>query len=87
MLSDQCTWPWGHCLLFELGQAPTPRLAVIMVKREPAPFDNRRSLNKKNPVASDGVERMETEESPGWRELESPKERRTEIGVERKERR
>ncbi|GFX27901.1 hypothetical protein TNCV_3083241 [Trichonephila clavipes] len=38
MFSDQCTWPWGPCLLFELGQAPTPRLAVIMVKREPTPL-------------------------------------------------
>ncbi|GFU07333.1 hypothetical protein TNCV_2656411 [Trichonephila clavipes] len=42
MLSDECTWPWGHWLFFDLGQAPTPRLAVIMVKREPAPIDNRR---------------------------------------------
>ncbi|GFW81450.1 hypothetical protein TNCV_377981 [Trichonephila clavipes] len=74
MLYDKCTWPWGHCLLFELGQAPTPRLAVKMVKREPATIDNRRSLRRK--------------ESPGWRELdESPKERMTEIGVEGKERR
>ncbi|GFV74903.1 hypothetical protein TNCV_1041411 [Trichonephila clavipes] len=46
MLCDKCTWPWGHCLLlFELGKAPTPRLAVIMVKRELAPNDNRRSLS------------------------------------------
>ncbi|GFS96877.1 hypothetical protein TNCV_4177711 [Trichonephila clavipes] len=20
LLHDQCMWPWGHCLLFELGQ-------------------------------------------------------------------
>ncbi|GFU71028.1 transposable element Tcb1 transposase [Trichonephila clavipes] len=45
MLSDKCTWPWGHCLFFDLRQAPTPRLAVIMVKREPVPIDNRRSLS------------------------------------------
>ncbi|GFV02068.1 uncharacterized protein TNCV_3479951 [Trichonephila clavipes] len=37
MLIDKCTWPWDHCLLFELGQAPTSRMAVIMGKREPAP--------------------------------------------------
>ncbi|GFV77523.1 hypothetical protein TNCV_1070521 [Trichonephila clavipes] len=66
MLNGQCTWPWGHCLLFELGQAPTPRLAVIMGKRELVSNDNRRSLYKKNPVASAGNE----EKSPGWRELE-----------------
>ncbi|GFX21199.1 hypothetical protein TNCV_4367781 [Trichonephila clavipes] len=30
MLCDKCTWPWGHCLLFDLGGAPTPRLADIM---------------------------------------------------------
>ncbi|GFX75965.1 hypothetical protein TNCV_2239361 [Trichonephila clavipes] len=35
---------------------PTPRLVVIMVKREPTPYDNRRSLRR--------------EESLGWRELE-----------------
>ncbi|GFU16270.1 hypothetical protein TNCV_4422251 [Trichonephila clavipes] len=58
MLSDKCTWPWDHWLLFDLGQAPIPRLAVIMVKRETAPIDNGRSLSKKNPVASAGVERM-----------------------------
>ncbi|GFS64457.1 hypothetical protein TNCV_3956131 [Trichonephila clavipes] len=44
MLNDKCTWLWGHCLLFVLGQAPTPRLAAIMGKREPAPIDNRRNL-------------------------------------------
>ncbi|GFW19629.1 hypothetical protein TNCV_1605201 [Trichonephila clavipes] len=47
MLSDKCTWPWGHWVLFGLGKAPTPRLAVIMVKREAAPIDNRRSLRRK----------------------------------------
>ncbi|GFU93376.1 uncharacterized protein TNCV_1861061 [Trichonephila clavipes] len=46
MLCDKCKWPWGHCLLFDLGQAPTPRLAVI---------DNRRSLSKKNPAATAGT--------------------------------
>ncbi|GFU24872.1 hypothetical protein TNCV_4197341 [Trichonephila clavipes] len=90
----------GHCLLFELGQSLTPSLAIIIVKREPAPIDNRRSLYKMNPVASAGVERMgRGEESPGGRELgrgalDGEKLRRalkketwSEIGVERKERR
>ncbi|GFU10923.1 hypothetical protein TNCV_960841 [Trichonephila clavipes] len=68
-----------------------------MVKREPTPIDNRRSLFKKNPVTSAGVERMRREKSPGSRELErrardgenlrrALKKGGTEIGVERKER-
>ncbi|GFU77899.1 hypothetical protein TNCV_1626021 [Trichonephila clavipes] len=44
--------------LFDLGQAPTQRLAVIMLKREPAPIDNRQSLYERNPVFSAGVERI-----------------------------
>ncbi|GFV46851.1 hypothetical protein TNCV_1938741 [Trichonephila clavipes] len=48
MLSVMCTWPWGR-LLIDLGQASIPRLAVIMVNREPAPIDSRRSLTEKNP--------------------------------------
>ncbi|GFU31041.1 hypothetical protein TNCV_4468181 [Trichonephila clavipes] len=88
------TSPWGHCLLFDLGGALTPRLAAIKVKESRHPIDNKGSLSKKNPVTSAGVERMgkspgwkELGESPGYRELEeSRKERRTEIGVERKER-
>ncbi|GFX33088.1 hypothetical protein TNCV_5042561 [Trichonephila clavipes] len=60
MLNDKSAW--GHCLLFDLGGAPTPRLAVIMVKRESAPLYNRRTLRR--------------EESPGGRDLEvSAKER------------
>ncbi|GFX12337.1 hypothetical protein TNCV_63831 [Trichonephila clavipes] len=46
MLNDKCKSPFGHCLLFDLGQAPTPRLAIIMVKKEPAPSDYRRSLTR-----------------------------------------
>ncbi|GFV24984.1 hypothetical protein TNCV_884501 [Trichonephila clavipes] len=42
----------GSLLLFDLGEAPTPRLAVIMAKGGPAPHCNRRSLSKKNPVVS-----------------------------------
>ncbi|GFW94710.1 hypothetical protein TNCV_4247501 [Trichonephila clavipes] len=57
-LRDQCTWLWGHCLLFDLGEAPTPRLAVIIVKGVPAPIDNRRSLYKKNTVALADVKRQ-----------------------------
>ncbi|GFW75748.1 hypothetical protein TNCV_4429311 [Trichonephila clavipes] len=56
MLSDKCTW--RHWLLFNLGEVPTPRLAVIMVKRESAPIDNRRSLYKKHTVALADVKRM-----------------------------
>ncbi|GFX42626.1 hypothetical protein TNCV_2689261 [Trichonephila clavipes] len=52
------TSTWGHWVLFDLGQAQTPRQVVIMVKREPAPIDNRRSLYEKNTVAMTGVERM-----------------------------
>ncbi|GFV63369.1 hypothetical protein TNCV_3286111 [Trichonephila clavipes] len=48
----------GHCLLFDPGQAPTPKLAAIMVKESRHPIDNRRSLSKKNPFDSAGVERM-----------------------------
>ncbi|GFV46686.1 hypothetical protein TNCV_3846961 [Trichonephila clavipes] len=56
--SDECTGSLGHCLLFDLGEASTPRLAVIIVRGETAPIDNRRSLSKKNTVASADVERM-----------------------------
>ncbi|GFW71771.1 hypothetical protein TNCV_219851 [Trichonephila clavipes] len=43
-LSDQCTWPGGHSLLFfNLEEAPIPRVAVLMVK---GPIDNRRSVYK-----------------------------------------
>ncbi|GFW39899.1 hypothetical protein TNCV_4358941 [Trichonephila clavipes] len=41
-LSDKCTWPCGHCLLFDLGKAPISRLSVIMVKGELEPIDYRR---------------------------------------------
>ncbi|GFU75826.1 hypothetical protein TNCV_1652861 [Trichonephila clavipes] len=58
MLSDKYTWPWVHWLLFDLGEVPTPRLAGIMVKIEPAPIDNRRSLCKKHTVALADVKRM-----------------------------
>ncbi|GFV34996.1 hypothetical protein TNCV_4053141 [Trichonephila clavipes] len=44
-LRDQSSWLWGLCLLFDLGEAPTPRLAVIMVKGMLAPIDHRRSLS------------------------------------------
>ncbi|GFW10431.1 hypothetical protein TNCV_5097821 [Trichonephila clavipes] len=37
-LSDQCTWPYGHCLLFDLGEAVISRPAVIIVKEVPAPI-------------------------------------------------
>ncbi|GFW39014.1 hypothetical protein TNCV_1830061 [Trichonephila clavipes] len=95
MLSDKCTWSWYHCLLFDLGQPPTPRLAVMMVKREPAPIDNRRSpcmrrTRAPRQVSKEWIYRTKEDER---RELEeSPKEKRlgrwrTEIGVERKERR
>ncbi|GFW12931.1 hypothetical protein TNCV_3328641 [Trichonephila clavipes] len=57
-LCDKCTWPWGHCLLFDLGGAPTTRLAAIKVKDSRHLIDNRRSLSRKNPVTSAGVERM-----------------------------
>ncbi|GFT45869.1 hypothetical protein TNCV_2250161 [Trichonephila clavipes] len=85
MLSDKCTWSWGHCLLFDLGQAPTPRLAVIMVKREPAPIDNKPGdrerllwpANEKGRGACSGPALVfkkgffrRREKSPGWRELE-----------------
>ncbi|GFW17881.1 hypothetical protein TNCV_1134811 [Trichonephila clavipes] len=72
MLSDRCTRPWGHWVLFDLGQAPTPRLTVIMVKSEPAPIDNRHSLYEKNTVTmiGDTNEARGREERPGWRELE-----------------
>ncbi|GFW99373.1 hypothetical protein TNCV_3006751 [Trichonephila clavipes] len=47
-LSDQCTWPWRHCLLFDLAEVPAPRLAVIIAKGvPPAPIDNRRSLRRR----------------------------------------
>ncbi|GFV73072.1 hypothetical protein TNCV_299091 [Trichonephila clavipes] len=48
----------GRCLLFDLGEAPTSRLAVIMIKGVPSPIDSRRSLSKKNTVASEDVKRM-----------------------------
>ncbi|GFS97096.1 hypothetical protein TNCV_184471 [Trichonephila clavipes] len=58
MLNDTCTGPWGHCLLFDLREAPTPRLAAIMVKENRHLIDNRRSLSKKNPAALTTNERM-----------------------------
>ncbi|GFX85796.1 hypothetical protein TNCV_2471981, partial [Trichonephila clavipes] len=45
-LSDQCTWSWGHSLLFDLEKSTKSRLAVILVKGEPGPVDNRRILSK-----------------------------------------
>ncbi|GFX91431.1 hypothetical protein TNCV_3545141 [Trichonephila clavipes] len=42
MLSDKCKWSWGHCLLFDLGRALTPRLAAIMIKESRHLIDNRR---------------------------------------------
>ncbi|GFU81961.1 hypothetical protein TNCV_516421 [Trichonephila clavipes] len=63
MLNDQSVR--GHCLLFDLGEASTPRLAVIMVKREPAPIDNRRRLYEKKTVAMTGDEKIALDgESP-----------------------
>ncbi|PRD24595.1 UNVERIFIED_CONTAM: hypothetical protein NCL1_43291 [Trichonephila clavipes] len=45
----------------QLCKAPTPRLAVIMVKREPAPIDNRRTCMKRilspRPVLREGDKR------------------------------
>ncbi|GFT45825.1 hypothetical protein TNCV_1781591 [Trichonephila clavipes] len=101
MFCGKCTWPWRDCLLFDLGGAPTPRLATIMVKESRHLIDNRRSLSRKNPVprpvSKEWDNRTKEEESPGGRERkkspgsreleESAKERRTKIGVERKERR
>ncbi|GFW11612.1 hypothetical protein TNCV_42471 [Trichonephila clavipes] len=57
-MSDQCTWPWGHYILFDLGEAPTPRLAVIIVKEVPAHIDKWRSLSKKYTPASADIKRM-----------------------------
>ncbi|GFW67754.1 hypothetical protein TNCV_3870851 [Trichonephila clavipes] len=101
MLCEKCTWPWGHCLLFDPEEAPTSRLAATMVKREPAPPMTigeacLKRVRSPRPVSSEWDYRTQVvrrEESPGWRELEeSAKEKilgrwRTEIGVERKERR
>ncbi|GFV50796.1 hypothetical protein TNCV_4237511 [Trichonephila clavipes] len=58
MLCDKGMWPSGQCLLFDLGGVPRPRLAAIMVKERRHLIDNRRSLSRKNTVASAGVERM-----------------------------
>ncbi|GFY04875.1 hypothetical protein TNCV_2175311 [Trichonephila clavipes] len=72
--------------------APTPRLAAIMVKESRYPIDNRRRLSRKNPVASEeralDRENLREEPCPGSKEgEESPKGRRTDIGVKRKEKR
>ncbi|GFW88120.1 histone-lysine N-methyltransferase SETMAR [Trichonephila clavipes] len=65
-LSDQCKWPWGHCLLFDIGEAPTLRLAVRMVKVEPAPIDNRRREESPGKREESPGERDELEKRDLW---------------------
>ncbi|GFX77970.1 hypothetical protein TNCV_909871 [Trichonephila clavipes] len=45
--SDQCTWPWGHCLLSELSEwrRQTGRHNGLR-----CPFDNRQSVSQNNHV-------------------------------------
>ncbi|GFY27136.1 hypothetical protein TNCV_2067571 [Trichonephila clavipes] len=86
MLCEECTWPWGHCLLFELG--PTPRLAAIMVKesrftigeaclerilspqRVLREWDNRTQMDFFGRKGRACPGSRELEESPGSREFE-----------------
>ncbi|GFW78390.1 hypothetical protein TNCV_1379361 [Trichonephila clavipes] len=45
--SDQCTWPWGHCLLSELREWRQQTGRHNGFRR---PFDNRRSVSQNNHV-------------------------------------
>ncbi|GFX60533.1 hypothetical protein TNCV_1182521 [Trichonephila clavipes] len=44
---NQCTWPWGHCLLSELREWRQQTGHHNGLRR---PIDNRRSLSQNNPV-------------------------------------
>ncbi|GFV83723.1 hypothetical protein TNCV_2555111 [Trichonephila clavipes] len=45
--SDQCTWPWGHCLLSELREWRQQTGRHNGLRR---PFDNRQSVSQNNHV-------------------------------------
>ncbi|GFX24733.1 hypothetical protein TNCV_3345131 [Trichonephila clavipes] len=45
--SDQCTWPWGHCLLSELREWRRQTGRHNGLRR---PFDNRQSVSQNNHV-------------------------------------
>ncbi|GFW25341.1 hypothetical protein TNCV_5089061 [Trichonephila clavipes] len=45
--SDQCTWPWGHCLLSELRQWRRQTGRHNGLRR---PLDNRQSVSQNNHV-------------------------------------
>ncbi|GFV68539.1 hypothetical protein TNCV_3129951 [Trichonephila clavipes] len=45
--SDQCTWPWGHCLLSELREWRRQTGRHNGLRR---PLDNRQSVSQKNHV-------------------------------------
>ncbi|GFX60669.1 hypothetical protein TNCV_4917191 [Trichonephila clavipes] len=40
LLNDQCTWPWGHCLLFELRKSADTQTGRHNGEKKPAPIDN-----------------------------------------------